>query len=57
MFTSGTTGTPKGVMVQHSAVVASVINGPAYNQTLRQLGPNLRTLMLSNYAFDYVRLF
>ncbi|KAJ4491140.1 hypothetical protein C8J55DRAFT_556731 [Lentinula edodes] len=53
MFTSGTTGTPKGVMVQHSAVVASVINGPAYNQKLRQLGPNLRTLVLSNYAFDY----
>ncbi|KAJ3875339.1 hypothetical protein F5051DRAFT_295166, partial [Lentinula edodes] len=53
MFTSGTTGTPKGAMVQHSAVVAFVISGPAYNQKLRQLGPNLRTLVLSNYAFDY----
>ncbi|KAJ3839398.1 acetyl-CoA synthetase-like protein [Lentinula raphanica] len=53
MFTSGTTGTPKGVMVQHSAVVQSVINGPNYNQQLRRQASDLRTLMLSNYAFDY----
>ncbi|KAF8146940.1 hypothetical protein K438DRAFT_1868307 [Mycena galopus ATCC 62051] len=53
MFTSGSTGEPKGVMVTHSSVVSSVINGPESNQQLRRQGQSLRTLMFSNYAFDY----
>ncbi|KAJ7179599.1 acetyl-CoA synthetase-like protein [Mycena filopes] len=53
LFTSGSTGEPKGVMVTHSSVVSSVINGPESNQQLRRLGQGLRTLMFSNYAFDY----
>ncbi|KAJ7727915.1 acetyl-CoA synthetase-like protein [Mycena metata] len=53
LFTSGSTGEPKGVMVTHSSVVSSVINGPESNQQLRKLGQGLRTLMFSNYAFDY----
>ncbi|KAJ7477238.1 acetyl-CoA synthetase-like protein [Mycena galericulata] len=53
MFTSGSTGAPKGVMVTHSCVVSSVINGPDSNQRLRAKGQHLRTLMFSNYAFDY----
>ncbi|KAJ7762734.1 acetyl-CoA synthetase-like protein [Mycena maculata] len=53
MFTSGSTGEPKGVMVPHSCVVSSVINGPESNQQLRAKGQALRTLMFSNYAFDY----
>lgn len=44
-------------MVQHASVVASVINGPESNQNLRQAGAKLRTLMFSNYAFDYVGSF
>lgn len=54
LFTSGTTSTtPKGVMVSHSSVISSVINGPQSNQKLRTEGQELRTLMFSNYAFDY----
>ncbi|KAJ6543923.1 hypothetical protein B0H19DRAFT_290764 [Mycena capillaripes] len=53
MFTSGSTNEPKGVMVTHSSVVSSVINGPESNQQLRKQGQSLRTLMFSNYAFDY----
>ncbi|KAJ6463219.1 acetyl-CoA synthetase-like protein, partial [Mycena vitilis] len=53
MFTSGSTGEPKGVMVTQASVVSSVINGPKSNQQLRKQGQSLRTLMFSNYAFDY----
>ncbi|TBU25911.1 acetyl-CoA synthetase-like protein [Dichomitus squalens] len=51
LFTSGTTGTPKGVMVHHTAVVNTTIDGPPLNRALRKRN-NLRTFMFSNYAFD-----
>ena len=37
IFTSGTTGTPKGVMVQHSAAVSTNVDGPSLTRSLRKL--------------------
>ena len=53
IFTSGTTGTPKGVMVQHSAAVSTNVDGPNLTRSLRKLD-DLRFFLSSNYAFDAV---
>lgn len=55
LFTSGTTGTPKGVMVHHAAAVSTVVNGPQFNRNLRKRA-GLRVFLSSNYAFDFVSI-
>jgi amino acid adenylation domain-containing protein len=48
VFTSGSTGAPKGAMVHHSAFLSSVTNyAPRLN-----LDPNSRVLQLASYSFD-----
>ncbi len=49
LFTSGSTGQPKGVMIEHRGIVNELISA----QTLRaQLGSNDRFLQLAPYTFD-----
>ncbi|KAJ1972866.1 hypothetical protein H4R35_004439, partial [Dimargaris xerosporica] len=48
IFTSGTTGKPKGVQIRHESVVNILIH---LAQTM-ELGPNCRFLQLLNIAFD-----
>jgi amino acid adenylation domain-containing protein/non-ribosomal peptide synthase protein (TIGR01720 family) len=48
VFTSGTTGTPKGVVIEHGAFLASMF---AVQDTLG-LGPSTRALQAAAYAFD-----
>lgn len=48
VFTSGTTGTPKGVVIEHGAFLASAF---AIQDTLG-LGPSTRALQAVAYAFD-----
>lgn len=48
MFTSGTTGTPKGVAVSHSAVV----NGLTHLRRALGIGPGARVLGASAVTFD-----
>ncbi|WP_149096496.1 non-ribosomal peptide synthetase [Paenibacillus terrae] len=47
MYTSGSTGLPKGVMTTHRNVVKTVVNNGYLEIT-----PGDRVLQLSNYAFD-----
>ncbi|WP_229736225.1 AMP-binding protein, partial [Kroppenstedtia guangzhouensis] len=47
LYTSGSTGQPKGVMTTHQNVVRTVINNGYLEVT-----PEDRVLQLSNYAFD-----
>lgn len=48
MYTSGSTGNPKGVVLTHGSVSSSV---EAHGKRL-DLGPNTRTLQYSAYIFD-----
>ncbi|KAK9773272.1 putative Nonribosomal peptide synthetase 1 [Seiridium cardinale] len=48
LFTSGTTGKPKGILMSHSAICTSIINhGPAFGA-----GPHWRTLQFAAHMFD-----
>lgn len=47
-FTSGTTGQPKGIVIEHQAICAS---GLSQGSALR-LGPTSRVLQFSAYSFD-----
>ncbi|GGZ71910.1 polyketide synthase [Algibacter mikhailovii] len=48
LYTSGTTGTPKGVMIEHKSVI-NLIN---YQTQLFQINESERILQFSNYFFD-----
>ncbi len=48
LFTSGTTGKPKGILMSHSAICTSIIHhGPAFGA-----GPHWRTLQFAAHMFD-----
>ncbi|OHW90106.1 nonribosomal peptide synthase [Colletotrichum incanum] len=48
IFTSGTTGIPKGVVIQHKSFCSAV----ASNRSWLQLKPESRVLQFTNYCFD-----
>ncbi|KAK1505403.1 peptide synthetase [Colletotrichum abscissum] len=48
IFTSGTTGTPKGVVIQHKSFCSAV----AYNTSWLQIRPESRVLQFTNFCFD-----
>nr|XP_036574363.1 Nonribosomal peptide synthetase 8-like protein 3 [Colletotrichum truncatum]KAF6780782.1 Nonribosomal peptide synthetase 8-like protein 3 [Colletotrichum truncatum] len=48
IFTSGTTGTPKGVVIQHESFCSAVVA----NKSWLQIKPNSRVLQFTNYCFD-----
>ncbi|KAK1473053.1 peptide synthetase [Colletotrichum cuscutae] len=48
IFTSGTTGTPKGVVIQHRSFCSAV----AYNTSWLQIKPESRVLQFTNFCFD-----
>ncbi|MCJ1278461.1 hypothetical protein MMC21_006278 [Puttea exsequens] len=48
MFTSGSSGQPKGVVIEHQAFSS----GSKYRRHLLQLGPSSRVLQFSSYSFD-----
>ncbi|KAF4815872.1 Nonribosomal peptide synthetase 8 [Colletotrichum siamense] len=48
IFTSGTTGTPKGVVIQHKSFCSAVVA----NRSWLQIRANSRVLQFTNYCFD-----
>ncbi|KAJ0296818.1 hypothetical protein COL516b_011201 [Colletotrichum fioriniae] len=48
IFTSGTTGTPKGVVIQHKSFCSAV----AYNSPWLQIEAESRVLQFTNFCFD-----
>ncbi len=48
LYTSGTTGRPRGVLVQHG----SAVNVVAWFAAQYRLGPGFRVLLMSDYTFD-----
>ncbi|KAE9546741.1 hypothetical protein FO519_010047, partial [Halicephalobus sp. NKZ332] len=52
MYTSGTTGEPKGVMIEHHAIVNSMIGHREEYVGRSELRGNHRVLQYANYCFD-----
>ena len=48
VFTSGTTGNPKGILLSHSAICTSA----AAHGAAMQIGPQARVLQFASYSFD-----
>lgn len=51
MFTSGTTGKPKGIVTEHKAVLHSIVASDGFN---RVKGKGLRTVPMGSCTFDMI---